>query len=362
MTSVRTYSEPVAYAAAVEPLLAADRARSTVISTVLAGLLAQPYQLPPVLAVAFDDDHPVAAALQTPPYPLTVLAAAGSGTQEQWAGLATAVHAVGAMPEILSGPAGDVHAFAAAWAQLTGAGTEPYDALLLYRLGEFTPPMGCRAALGGPTWTTLPTSQWWRSGSTTSPCSPAVPPSQGPDPMSVRTRAARGATTVLWIDEGRPVAMAGHSVVVGGMARIGPVFTPEELRGRHFGSAVTAAAVVSAREAGATDVVLFTDADFRHPTRSTAASASSRSAGSPTCRCSTVEPRPTRPALAPRAPPRARSGCSPVSWIFTRFSRPQRVNIHQAGEDRAGPQSQPIAWTTGRGRSEVIATGSGCSS
>ena len=90
-----------------------------------------------------------------------------------------------------------------------------------------------------------------------------VPQPPGPDPTSVRTRAARGAVAVLWVvDDDRPVAMACHSVVVGGMARIGPVFTPEELRGRHYGSAVTAAAVESAQAAGATEVVLFTDADY----------------------------------------------------------------------------------------------------
>ena len=263
MTRVQTYSQPDPFAAAVEPLLAADRARSTVISTVLAGLLARPYALPPVLAVAFDDDRPVAAALQTPPHPLTVLAASGSGTPAVWGGLATAVHAVGAAPQILGGPAEDVQAFAAAWARLTGAGIEPYDALLLYRLGEFTPPEGvpgrARAAdIQDPADLGV-VAQWFHDFAV---FTRVVPPSPGPDPTYVRTRADRGATTVLWIDGGRPVAMAGHSVVVGGMARIGPVFTPESLRGRHFGSAVTAAAVVSARQAGATEVVLFTDADY----------------------------------------------------------------------------------------------------
>jgi len=263
MTRVQTYSNPAAYAAAVDPLLAVDRARSTVISTVLAGLLARPYALPPVLAVAFADDRPVAAALQTPPHPLTVLAAADSGTQDVWAGLATAVHVMGAAPQILGGPAEDVQAFGAAWAQQSGARIEPYDSLLLYRLGEFTPPEDVpgnarRADPADPADLDV-VAQWVHDFAV---FTRAVPPSAGPDPTSVRTRAARGSTTVLWIDGGRPVAMAGHSVVVGGMARIGPVFTPEVLRGRRFGSAVTAAAVDSARKASAAEIVLFTDADY----------------------------------------------------------------------------------------------------
>ena len=43
------------------------------------------------------------------------------------------------------------------------------------------------------------------------------------------------------------------------MARIGPVYTPIELRGHGYGSAVTAAAAQWAINAGAVDLVLFTD-------------------------------------------------------------------------------------------------------
>lgn len=263
MTRVQTYSAPADFAVAAGPLLAADRARSTVISTVLAGLIARPYPLPPVLAVAFDDDRPVAAALQTPPHPLTVLATPGSGMPGTWTGLAAAVHAVGAAPQIIGGPAEDARAFGAAWTRLTGARIEPHDALLLYRLGPFIPPHGVpgkarRADVEDPA-DLLLLAQWFHDFAV---FTRVVPPSPGPDPTAVRTRAARGAVAVLWVDDDRPVAMAAHSVVVGGMARIGPVFTPEALRGRHYGSAVTAAAVESAQAAGATEIVLFTDADY----------------------------------------------------------------------------------------------------
>ena len=51
----------------------------------------------------------------------------------------------------------------------------------------------------------------------------------------------------LWQVGGRPVAMAGHAPLVespaGMVARIGPVYTPRDLRGRGYGSAVTAAVV-----------------------------------------------------------------------------------------------------------------------
>jgi predicted GNAT family acetyltransferase len=43
------------------------------------------------------------------------------------------------------------------------------------------------------------------------------------------------------------------------MARIGPVYTPPEHRRRGFGAMATAAVTEAALEAGARDVVLFTD-------------------------------------------------------------------------------------------------------
>lgn len=69
----------------------------------------------------------------------------------------------------------------------------------------------------------------------------------------------------LWCVEGEPVAMAGHSAPIatptGPMTRIAPVFTPEELRGRGFGSAVTGALSAKLLAAGSR-VCLYTDADY----------------------------------------------------------------------------------------------------
>jgi len=43
------------------------------------------------------------------------------------------------------------------------------------------------------------------------------------------------------------------------MSRVGPVYTPPAHRARGYGSAVTAAVSQRATEAGARDVILFTD-------------------------------------------------------------------------------------------------------
>jgi predicted GNAT family acetyltransferase len=53
--------------------------------------------------------------------------------------------------------------------------------------------------------------------------------------------------------------MARASTPLAGMSRVTSVYTPMALRGHGYGSAVTAAASRWALEAGASDVVLFTD-------------------------------------------------------------------------------------------------------
>lgn len=67
----------------------------------------------------------------------------------------------------------------------------------------------------------------------------------------------------LWEDGGRPVAMAGHAPLVttpgGTVARIGPVFTPAGLRGRGYGTAITAA-VVDVLLPQSDAIMLFADA------------------------------------------------------------------------------------------------------
>jgi predicted GNAT family acetyltransferase len=63
----------------------------------------------------------------------------------------------------------------------------------------------------------------------------------------------------LWEVDGVPVSMAGATRPAAGMVRVIAVYTPAELRGRGYAGAVTSAVTRAAVDAGATDVVLFTD-------------------------------------------------------------------------------------------------------
>ncbi|MFI5853044.1 GNAT family N-acetyltransferase [Streptomyces parvulus] len=73
------------------------------------------------------------------------------------------------------------------------------------------------------------------------------------------TRFAEKRYTYWEDPDGTPVSMAGANPLVGGQVRIDPVYTPARLRGRGYAGAVTVAVTRAALNAGATEVVLFTD-------------------------------------------------------------------------------------------------------
>jgi predicted GNAT family acetyltransferase len=75
---------------------------------------------------------------------------------------------------------------------------------------------------------------------------------------AVRDRVGYGGLTV-WEAGGAPVALAGVTRLVVGMVRVGPVYTPPDLRGRGYASAVTAEVSRAALAAGAGEVLLYTD-------------------------------------------------------------------------------------------------------
>jgi RimJ/RimL family protein N-acetyltransferase len=75
---------------------------------------------------------------------------------------------------------------------------------------------------------------------------------------AAREKISHGWVTV-WEASGEPVAIACNTMPVTGMVRIGPVYTPPERRGRGYASAATAAASRRLLEAGAEEVVLYTD-------------------------------------------------------------------------------------------------------
>ncbi|MEU0986080.1 GNAT family N-acetyltransferase [Streptomyces sp. NPDC005953] len=160
----------------------------------------------------------------------------------------------------LPGVTGDhnaVTAFAEAWQRLTGATPTLGIRLGLYRLGTLTPvdpfPQGRGRLLGEQDREQL--MSWLRGFATD------VQEDVTIDADSwASTRFADKRYTFWETPDGTPVSLAGSTSMVSHMVRVDPVYTPAHLRGRGYGGAVTVEVTRAALAAGATDVVLFTNA------------------------------------------------------------------------------------------------------
>jgi len=146
-------------------------------------------------------------------------------------------------------------AFAAAWRDHTGQAARTGMRMRLYALGQLLPlepppPGQARTASVQDTallLTWLDAFQY-----------EAKPGGPHESERLVNDRVGWGGL-VLWEHHGRPVSLAGRNRAAAGQARIGPVYTPPELRGRGFGGAATVAITQAALDDGAEGVVLFTD-------------------------------------------------------------------------------------------------------
>ncbi|MFF7394240.1 GNAT family N-acetyltransferase [Streptomyces scabiei] len=148
-------------------------------------------------------------------------------------------------------------AFAEAWQRHTGATPTLRVRMHLYRLDTLTPPNphpdGHSRPVGEQDHDHL--MRWCRELAVDLGETVTI------DAASwASTRFAEKAYTFWETPDGIPVSMAGVNPMVAGMVRVDPVYTPADLRGRGYAAAVTAEVSRAARAAGATEVVLFTDA------------------------------------------------------------------------------------------------------
>ena len=203
--------------------------------------------------------HIGAAFMHTPPYPVVLTdmtGAAGTELAAELAGRARRIPGVNAAARVGS-------AFAAAWQERTGQAAHTGMRMRLYALEALVPPDPpppgrARTASAADAGLMLA----WVN---------AFHDEAGPEGPNEAERVVRDSLgyggMVLWEHEDRPVSLAGRRRAVAGQARIGPVYTPPELRGRGFGGAATAAVTQAALDDGAEDVVLYTD--LANPTSNT---------------------------------------------------------------------------------------------
>ncbi|MFF1376618.1 GNAT family N-acetyltransferase [Streptomyces sp. NPDC058308] len=146
--------------------------------------------------------------------------------------------------------------FARAWERHTGATGTLDTRQRLYRLGTLTPPEPApagRARLATEADRDL-LVRWHQEFAEAVGEPPAMDSGDWVD-----ARLSYGGVTLWETPDGLPVGMAGATLRIAGQVRVAPVYTPAGLRGRGYGGAATVAVTRAALDAGAAEVLLFTD-------------------------------------------------------------------------------------------------------
>jgi RimJ/RimL family protein N-acetyltransferase len=275
----QTTGDVTEFLAAAGPYLRRERVRNTVILTVTetlrvnAGALAgtsSPAGGRPESASAGGGADPAArplfgwwsdqagavagAFMHTPPFPvvLTEVALEAAAELAAVAMAARPLGGVNAYPEV-------AEAFADGWRDGSRGGpVDVHRRQRLYRLAELVwpdpaPAGTARMARDGDA---KLTADWFAAFA-----DEVDDMGRGED----QTAAARAKISqdgvMVWEADGQPVSIACATLPVTGMVRIGPVYTPPQARGHGYASAATAALSRRLLQAGAEEVVLFTDLD-----------------------------------------------------------------------------------------------------
>jgi predicted GNAT family acetyltransferase len=223
------------FLAEAEAFLLADEARHNLILGIAGTIRDAPAHYPArSLWLVREDGEVVAAALRTPPYnlilaaprseaALTVLA---TGIAEDLPGV------VGAEPEAVG--------FADVWSRQTGVRARTNMRQGIYALVQVQPPTGvpgsARVATADDRELAL---RWWIAfGEET--LHEGGPGRDRAEATIDHRLSSPAAGILLWEDAGEPVSLAGWGGPSPNGIRIGPVYTPPELRGHGYATALTA--------------------------------------------------------------------------------------------------------------------------
>jgi hypothetical protein len=235
--------------------LVAREAEHNLILGLSSSLRGQPrlYGEDPYLAVVQEGSLVVAAALRTPPHNLVLSEADDLGAIEP---LAADVHEVFAELPGLLAPSDVAARFASAWEAVTGAGGRRVLAERVFRARRVIPPRPVPGRMRPYRGSDRGLAVRWLD-EFTAEALPEPPPDSSASWLDRRLEDPEGSV-VLWVD-GEPVSLAAAGGPTPNGIRIGPVYTPPELRRRGYASALVAELTRVELEGGRRFCFLFTD-------------------------------------------------------------------------------------------------------
>jgi uncharacterized protein len=253
---VERFEHPAAFLAAAEPLLLSDEARHNLMLGIAGGLRDHPDLYPQFRAWSVRTrGQVVAAALQTPPFNLTL---ARPEVGEAIEALVQALRSDGVELPGVTGAVPEVDAFAGSWAGHDEPAPRPRMRQRIYRLTDVRPVLDVpgRARIANAADRAL-LLDWVRAFADES--------FEDVDPGAVRrqveARLDRGTGGFALWEDGDPVSLVGWGGETPNGVRIGPVYTPPGLRRRGYASALTASVSADQLAAGRRFCFLYTDLD-----------------------------------------------------------------------------------------------------
>jgi len=250
---LRAHETVESFLDAGEPVLAEDEARHNLLYGICDTIVRAPSARPQFhLWTVHEGAETVAAALMTPPFNLVVARPLVPGALEI---LAQELHGKGAEPPGVTGALPEVDEFAACWEEVADVRRRRRQAHGIYAARRIALPAGCpgRMRRASPADRDLVIG-WMRAF-----VAEALPEDApvGDLEESIDRRIGTGSLA-LW-DDSEPVSLAGVGAQTPNGARIGPVYTPPELRGRGYASAVTAGLSAELLAGGRDFCFLYTD-------------------------------------------------------------------------------------------------------
>lgn len=213
------------------------------------------YGEPAYFVVAQDDGRIVGAAMRTPPHNFILSeiddeAAIGPILEDARA-------AFGSLPGVV-GPKERVAQFATVWAEATGAAARLELAQRIFSAEQVDPPRPTPGRMRDYDHADRELASRWMDAFVAEALPKDAPHPESSEEFVDRREEDPDGGLVLWEDDGA-VSMAGYGGLTPHGIRIGPVYTPPELRGRGYASALTAALTRRLLDGGRRFCFLFTD-------------------------------------------------------------------------------------------------------
>jgi uncharacterized protein len=252
---LESHDDAAGFLDSAAPVLDADEPRHNLIYGICSTLVDSPGAYETAHLWTIHADGVVGAALRTPPFYLVV----ARPTEPDALGFAAnALHEQGLTLPGVTGALPESDEFARAWATLTGARVQPRMSQGIYAARAVRLPDD----VAGQPRPARPDDrevllEWLRAFQ--AEALPADAPHVDLEDMVERRLGSTTAGFEVWEDGSRPVSLCGYGGRTPHGIRIGPVYTPPELRGRGYASALVAQVTKELLDGGRDYCFLYTD-------------------------------------------------------------------------------------------------------